>query len=526
MNAGVVRKYLVVHTWTGILSSILLFVAFYAGALSMFEPEISQWVNVTAQSPSGKPDIDALAQAFFEDAAKPPKAAEMTLPTPFDSAVIRFKNAQGNQIAYLDEAGKLAQEPDMGFSTGDFVDYVHRKGGLPLSLEMAEPIIGIVALLYGIALVSGVIVLLPSLVKDLFYVRISRNLKRMWLDLHNVVGITSLPFHVVMAISAAVFCLHDYVYDAQSAAIYPQGIDGVLAEVRAEMPQALPSTQKDWLPPTQLIARAQAHAPSFTPTFMRYRDVADGAATVQLAGTDDAYFARSSRVGYLTLEPATGRILDATYMLGPESTWGSVLASFFSLHFGSYGGVPVRILYALLGVMGAFLFYSGNLLWIASRLKKSGQATAPFSEQPRNVRWLGALTIGACLGCVAGLSAALVAVRWLASSGIAPESIAYGAYYAVFFACLAFAFVRGAWRVSAPLLAFAGLCTLSIPLTSLLALFSSLAPTTGQYLSAMIFIDGFSLVGAMLMFYLAWRTRSRPGRTNSGIFASLFHRSI
>src|SRR5690606_15925367 len=225
------------------------------------------------------------------------------------------------------------------------------------------------------------------------------------------------------------FCLHDYVYDAQSAVIYPQGIDGVLAEVRAEMPQALPSTQKDWLPPTQLIARAQAYAPGFTPTFMRYRDVAEGAATVQLAGTDNAYFARSSRVGYLTLEPATGRILDATYMLGPESTWGSVLASFFSLHFGSYGGVPIRILYALLGVMGAFLFYSGNLLWIASRLKKSGQATAPFYEQPRNVRWLGALTVGACLGCVAGLSAALVAVRWLASSGIAPESIAYGAYY-------------------------------------------------------------------------------------------------
>lgn len=53
---------------------------------------------------------------------------------------------------------------------------------------------GIVSILYAVALVSGVIVLLPSLIKDLFALRLGANLKRMWLDAHNVVGIVSLPF--------------------------------------------------------------------------------------------------------------------------------------------------------------------------------------------------------------------------------------------------------------------------------------------------------------------------------------------
>src|SRR3546814_4664147 len=56
---------------------------------------------------------------------------------------------------------------------------------------------------------SGVICLLPSLVKDLFALRFGKNLKRMWLDLHNVLGIFSLPFHIVMALTAVVFAFHD-----------------------------------------------------------------------------------------------------------------------------------------------------------------------------------------------------------------------------------------------------------------------------------------------------------------------------
>src|SRR3546814_13080360 len=74
--------------------------------------------------------------------------------------------------------------------------------GLPFDHQIAMPIMGGIALLYAVAIVSGVICLLPSLVKDLFALRFGKNLKRMWLDLHNVLGLFSLPFHLIMALTS------------------------------------------------------------------------------------------------------------------------------------------------------------------------------------------------------------------------------------------------------------------------------------------------------------------------------------
>ncbi len=41
---------------------------------------------------------------------------------------------------------------------------------------------GVISVLYGLALVSGVLLHLPRLKKDLFAVRPGRNLKRFWMD--------------------------------------------------------------------------------------------------------------------------------------------------------------------------------------------------------------------------------------------------------------------------------------------------------------------------------------------------------
>ena len=119
-----------------------------------------------------------------------------------------------------------------------------------------------------------------------------------------------------------------------------------------------------------------------------------------IAGTDDAHFKRSPRVGYAVLDPVTGASVQTGMLPGQGSKWSSTLVSFFSLHFGSYGGVPVRVLYAVLGVMGALLFYTGNVLWIESRTKRlrGGDLAAPV---PRHVRWVSGHQPVAGTGAVA-----------------------------------------------------------------------------------------------------------------------------
>ena len=41
----VIRIYQTLHTWTGITCAAILFIAFYAGALTMFKPVINQWAT-------------------------------------------------------------------------------------------------------------------------------------------------------------------------------------------------------------------------------------------------------------------------------------------------------------------------------------------------------------------------------------------------------------------------------------------------------------------------------------------------
>jgi len=522
MKADTLRKYLVVHTWTGILSSLMLFVAFYAGGISMFAPEITHWARIEPARVGASADADALAAAFF---AAQPKTARATLVLPSEdnaAPFMRYKQDGREHRVELDTAGQLRPLADGGGETGGFVDHLHRKGGLPLPLDIAEPIIGIVSLVYAVALISGVVVLLPSLLKDLFVLRIGRNVKRMWLDLHNLLGLASLPFHIVMALSAAVFGLHDWIYATQNALVYPQGLKGVEAQ---SAPKRAPVTKDTsaWLPPSQLVAQAKAAAPGFEPTALDYRDVGTPKAMAHVAGTDDQHFKRSARVGFALMDPATGQVFQSSYLPGQQNSgWAAMLSSFFSLHFGSYGGEPLRVLYAVLGMMGALLFYTGNVLWIETRTKRLRESGAA-PQQPRHVRWVASLNIGVCLGCVAGLSTAIASSRWLAAGPVSHEVLIHGAYYLVFVACLAYAFARGAAGSTSGLLAVAAAATALIPATSVLASAGWLPGLAKPYVHGFAFVDVLSAGGAALLAFLALRAQAKQTPLRSSNSTSSHH---
>lgn len=44
----------------------------------------------------------------------------------------------------------------------------------------------------------------------------NKGTNRFWLDSHNVVGIISLPFHLIIALTVVVFAFHDVFYDGLS----------------------------------------------------------------------------------------------------------------------------------------------------------------------------------------------------------------------------------------------------------------------------------------------------------------------
>ena len=52
MRSDVVRLYKVVHTWTGITAGMFLFIAFYAGSITVFAEPLARWVDPPLQSAS------------------------------------------------------------------------------------------------------------------------------------------------------------------------------------------------------------------------------------------------------------------------------------------------------------------------------------------------------------------------------------------------------------------------------------------------------------------------------------------
>ena len=365
---------------------------------------------------------------------------------------------------------------------------------------------GVVSAVYAVALVSGLIIVLPSLVKDLFALRIGANLKRMWLDAHNVVGVVSLPFHIVIALSAVVFCLHEPLYDALDYVVY----DGRLKSVMAAS-NPFNSIKKDeraapMLPVNTLLDRVKAASPSFVPAEMRYRNAGLRGASVQVWGHDTRYMTRGK--GFAVISPVTGEIANTDYLPGREGTWTGVVATFFALHFATFGGDVVRVCYFLLGIAGAFLFYSGNLLWIESRRRTERRNGGPVIQKT-STRLMSAATVGVCLGAICAISITIVAAKWLNGRVANIDVWHNGVYYAVFLASVLWSFLRGAAAASVELLWLAAIAAAAIPFTSL---FSWASPALGMQGSASMAALGVDLVALSAALCFVWMARSAAHR--------------
>ena len=436
------KTHLPLHTWCGVVSALFLIVCFLAGALTLFLDDLNRWAAPPPPSVMPAPDARQQAQLLDYMAAHPEITTTFTLHlrTTADAPAPLSWERDGEQFwATRDANGQWRRFSAPLPALGEVLDDLHRTAGIPGAVGGYT--MGVVAVLYALALISGTVLLLPRLKRQLFALRPEGGRRRAWLDLHNLLGLTALPFHLVIAITTAVFVFYAPLEQAMRA-LSPAADTGV----------AEAAGQGELLPPATLLARAQAFAPALQAERMVF-DALDNRAealVVVLGGT-----ATGGRRLYVALNPYGGAL---RYRNSGGSFYHAASDAFAALHFGNYGGYPLRWLYFVLALAGAALFYTGNLLWLGKRAR----------GERRDVRLLAALTVGTSCGTICGMATMLLTARFQPLLPLAAETLAHASYYLPFLAANAYALRRGA-GATAVLLCISIVLLCAIPATTGLA---------------------------------------------------------
>lgn len=502
LKATTLRSFAALHSWAGLLAGLALFVAFYAGAITVFHPHLQRWAGGAASAQYSLEDMQHLLDGVL---ARHPQARQhvgMTFPGyELAEPTAYWQDASGTWL--FATPGQLDGSPVRpGSALPELINELHYTLGIPF---IGTWLMGVVALLYGLALVSGVVIHLPQLAKDLFALRAGRNLKRWWQDAHNVIGVLSLPFHLVFAVTGALLGL----LFVLMLAVNPLAYRGQLMAASAAAMDTAPTVPVAgrgaalaplvaWHARAIAVAREQGVA-DFRPGYLKLAHAGDAHAVVEITGNSP----RALGAGAVALEAGSGSVL-ATQLPGTRDANHAALAAVYALHFGDYGNALVQWLYFLLGLAGAFLFYSGNLLWIESRRRRRQAA------QSRGSVVMARATVGVCIGACVAVSVAFVAAQLL------PQGL-HAACFASWILCILWAAWRSPARGARDLLWLAAAATALVPVAHGLATgawpWRSVA--AGQGALAVIDLGALALAAGFALLARATARRARDGEANS-----------
>ncbi|WP_426399377.1 PepSY-associated TM helix domain-containing protein [Ralstonia sp. R-29] len=521
MRAATLRLYQTLHTWVGLMAGWALFIAFFAGAITVFHEELHAWqnplrarhVDVATSTTIAPADIDHFVDTLVRTHPAAAASAYVILPNEGEPDFSAYwQNSKGdwqmttgtNLTAGKTSPKDLSIEP----MQGELANFLNR---LHYSLGLETPgmyFMGAISVLYGVALISGVLLHLPRLKKDLLAVRSGRNLKRFWMDMHNVLGLFSLPFHLIFAITAPVLCLSVVLMAVfNTVALNGKLFDAVPRVTTAAGTVAAANRAAPMLPAENLLARAREAADAnFTAKSIHYQHIGDANAVAEIRGNSTRAVGDYGSVAIRAAahQPNSGKVI-GNQTSDARDTNHAIYSLVYGLHFGTYGDVALRLAYLVMGLAGAFVFYSGNLLWIESRRKQRS------ANQPRVHQLLARATVGVCIGCCVGVMATFpAALLW-------PGQSVGVTYYTVFFAAMAWAMLRPPARGAVELLSAAAVAALSAPITNAVVTGDHLLRTMahGDWMVAGFDLGALALACGFIGLARATLRRARNGAPDS-----------
>jgi len=359
-SARALRTWSWLHKWSSLVCTVFMLLLCLTGLPLIFHHEIGELAGTDVSAPAmpqGTPHVsldrvleaarakypDRIVQFVSLDEEDPNIWFVTLTPTPDPTDDFR-------SVAVDARTGQVLAQPrfDEGFMWVMFKLHVDLFAGLAGKLFL-----GLMGLLLLVAIVTGVVLYAPFMRKLAFgEVRTGRSRRIRWLDLHNLLGIVTLTWAFVVGATGMINTWADLLIkywqnDQLTHILVPyQGQSIVPAAERASVQQS--------------FAAALAHVPGSRLSFAAFPGTAFSSphhTTFYLKG-DSPLTSRLPRP--VLVDARTAQVTAA-----PELPWYlTALLVSQPLHFGDYGGLPMKILWALLDIATIVVLGSGLYLWL------------------------------------------------------------------------------------------------------------------------------------------------------------------
>jgi len=367
MTSRSMRIWSLTHKWTSLISTVFLLIICVTGLPLVFREEIADLLNddppyavLPADAPRANLDglietarthypSETIRSVFVDD--DEPKVVVSIAPTadalPKLVHSIKFDARTGELIK---ETPPAHQRP-IGFLMLMFRLHLDLFAGLPGELFFA-----VMGLIFSTAIVSGVVLYAPFMRKlDFGTVRSDKTRRIKWLDLHNLLGVVTVAWALVVGLTGvlnelskplfAVWQMTDVApmlkaYQGKPLVTQTSSLQSAYDKVQARMPGTVLISATF---PTPLTDRGSPHH------FVIW--------------TKGAEPLTSRLYTPVLVDAESGEItsvLDLPWYL-------RALQVSRPLHFGDYGGMPLKIIWALLDIITIIVLVSGLYLWLAKR---------------------------------------------------------------------------------------------------------------------------------------------------------------
>ena len=364
------------HTVSGIVISFALYVIFFAGAFTLFKGEFYQWENPQARKNiTAVVDYDEILKKLKEQTPRFDLSEDITISSETEARPLVFiyghllvEKGQPEEhyyTSYLPATGEFSK--DEKTTIGETLYRLHFFDQIPI---IGRYLSGFVALFFAFAVVTGVMIHWQNIFTKFHGFSLKGSLKNLWTNAHTVFGFIALPFQFMYAITGAYYMLSLLVLLPVVIVFFggdqEKAFKVIVPERMMEVNEKSQVTSNNLKITSILDGLKKEHSE----LELRYLQIKhynreDG---VLSASVDNRKIFTGE--GSVAISLRNGKIL-LYHLPGNKGYAQSVLPGIARLHFATFGGLALKVIYLFMALITCFVIISGVLLWKEARNKKN-----------------------------------------------------------------------------------------------------------------------------------------------------------